>query len=436
MKPLFISCCMAGWLMFLTAAPASADCADRWPCRWHDEMAEFKRSAVDHALRDAGRAAQTDAFMRRQLNFAREWAANQAIDGLVAAADAGGKRLFGRHFRLVSDLSHSTGQGITGDWDAVIPLGVAAQPGGRRAAFFLQSGASHYRANGSSRRDNRYGGVWRFAASQAPGADIFGAWAFMQSSAEYGHQRLHFGGDYTAGRAQLSLDYFLPLTDWRAARFGHQERALEIGTVALRYAPARGLTLGAGLSRRQDADGGRGFSTSGLLDLAWRPPQRAFSLNSAVTGIGGDMALGFTFTLPLGAPRRDSAPRRHASALTDLYRPVASGKIEVAEREAPDSSGVQVGGARVSFLQSSAGTGSRIQLQAKLPAAALQDTRIVVKLAPGDGPHPAVPGVDYKDAPIELLIRAGETTATATVMLINNPGMTAGRSLRIAVHSS
>lgn len=433
MKPLFIPCCMAVWLMFM--APASADCADRWQCRLHDEMAEFKRSAVDNALRDAG-APQAAAFMRRQLNFAREQAANQAIDGLVAAADAGGKRLFGRHFRLVSDLSHTTGQGITGDWDAVIPLGFAAAPGGGQAAFFLQSGASHYRANGSSRRDNRYGGVWRFAASEAPGADIFGAWAFMQSSAEYGHQRLHFGGDYTAGRAQLSLDYFLPLTDWRAARFGHEERALEIGTVAARYAPARGLTLGGGISRRQDADGGGNFSTSGLFDLAWRPPQRAFSLSAAVTGIGEQAKFGLTFNRPLGAPRRDLAPRPDAAAFTDLYRPVASGKIEVAERKAANPSGVQVGGAQVSFLQSSAGTGSKIRLQAKLPAAAPRDTRIVVKLVPGDGPHPAVPGVDYQDAPIELLIRAGETTATATVVLINNPGMTTGRSLRIEAHSS
>lgn len=164
MKPL-IPCCMAVWLMF--TAPASADCADRWQCRLHDEMAEFKRSAAGNALRDAG-APQADAFMRRQLDFARQQAANQAIDGLVAAADAGGKRLFGRHFRLVSDLSHTAGQGITGDWDAVIPLGFAVPPGGGQTAFFLQSGASHYRANGASRRDNRYGGVWRFAASEAP----------------------------------------------------------------------------------------------------------------------------------------------------------------------------------------------------------------------------------------------------------------------------
>lgn len=206
--------------------------------------------------------------------------------------------------------------------------------------------------------------------------------------------------------------------------------------MAVRYAPARGLTLGGGLSRRQDADGGGNFSASGLLDLAWRPPQRAFSLSAAVTGIGEQAKFGLTFSRPLGAPRRDLAPRPDASAFTDLYRPVASGKIEVAERKAPASSGVQVGGAQVIFLQSSASTGSEIRLQAKLPAAAPHDTRIVVRLVPGDGPHPAVPGVDYKDAPIELLIGAGQTTATATVVLINNPGMTAGRSLRLEAHSS
>lgn len=435
---------VAAAALIMNTAPALAECADGWRCLLQNEVTEFKQSTVNNALHRAqslnnGSFSDRSAdFVRQQKDFAREQATNRMISGLFSAVAQNGKQLFGENFRLVSDLSYKPGKGITGNWDAVVPLGFAAAPAGGTGAFFLQSGATHYWQDGIRRSDKRYGGVWRFAVSDEPQADIFGAWAFMQRSAEYGHERLHFGGDYAAGQAQLSLDYFLPLTGWRGARFGYEERALEIGTAAVRFALTRGLALGGGIARRQDAGGSSDFSTSGLFGLAWHPPRRRFSLKSAVNGIGGSsgLALDFTFTMPLGGPRRDSAPQNNAAAFADLYRPVAAGKIEVAERKVARPPAAVIGGAQVRFLQSSASTGSEIQLQAALPAPASRDTQILVKLAPGNGANPAVPGVDYKDAPIELLIRAGEATATVTVALLHNPGMTAERALNVVAYSS
>ncbi len=435
----------------LTSAPAFAECTDRWSCLFQYQMTEFKQASVNNALQSAREieggdlSDQSGEFMRQQGDFAHEQVANQVMNGLLSLAATNGKRLFGANFRMVSDLSYSPGQGITGDWDAVVPLGFSAAPvAGGKGALFLQSGATHYRQDGIHRNDNRYGSVWRFAVSDKPQADVFGTWAFMQRSAEYGHERLHLGGDYASGRANLSLDWFLPLTDWRTTRAGYEERALEISSVAMHYALTPDLTLGSGIQRREDANGGGGFSTGALLNLAWSPPRRQFSMNTIINGIGSgdDPAFNFIFNMPLGGvlmqARREGLPvkQTNKAAFTDLYRPVAStaGRIEVAEREIVSPS-LSIDDVRLRFLQASAGSGSKIRLEAELSAPASADVRLLLKLMPGNGENPVVLGEDYTDEPIEVKIHRGESTATATIRLLINPSLSTDRSLSAKVLS-
>ena len=54
-----------------------------------------------------------------------------------------------------------------------------------------------------------------------------------------------------------------------------------------------------------------------------------------------------------------------------------------------------------------------------------------VRLAPGDGANPAVPGVDFHDGIFEATIREGEKDAVVSLPLIRNEGMRKPHSVKI-----
>ena len=95
-----------------------------------------------------------------------------------------------------------------------------------------------------------------------------------------------------------------------------------------------------------------------------------------------------------------------------------------------------IDGAQIQFLQDSADTGGQIVVQVTLPGPVSEDTRVYVRLMPGDGDNPAVPGEDYVDEAIEVLIASGQSTGTATIELLHNPDMTEVRSLSAVVVSA
>ncbi len=89
--------------------------------------------------------------------------------------------------------------------------------------------------------------------------------------------------------------------------------------------------------------------------------------------------------------------------------------------------------AEVRFLQDSVGSGGLLRLEIVLPAAAPEDIRVSVRLVPGSGNNPAVPGEDFVDEPVETTIAKGARTKRVFVQLLRNAGMRENRSLGATV---
>ena len=87
----------------------------------------------------------------------------------------------------------------------------------------------------------------------------------------------------------------------------------------------------------------------------------------------------------------------------------------------------------VRFLQPAAASGAEIGVEVYIPAPLSSDLALVVRLAPGSGENPAIPGVDYVDESADIAIRAGATTARATFRLLLDPAMRDIRSLSATV---
>ena len=68
-----------------------------------------------------------------------------------------------------------------------------------------------------------------------------------------------------------------------------------------------------------------------------------------------------------------------------------------------------------------------------LPDLTPRDINVVVTLAPGTGDNPAVPGVDYVDAPIPVTVYARTSSSVVTVRLPLNADLKENRSLRATV---
>ena len=78
-------------------------------------------------------------------------------------------------------------------------------------------------------------------------------------------------------------------------------------------------------------------------------------------------------------------------------------------------------------------SGGSIRLEVILSSPAAADIRVEVRLAPGSGPNPAVPGEDFVDESVELTIPAGATSGQVSVRLLQNDGQQENRSLSATV---
>ena len=272
-----------------------------------------------------------------------------ALNAAFVALDDHGEVLFGEHFNLAHRLDYSASGGtISAELDAVIPLNAyTAMEGARvtRAVFFQNGVSSWTDQHGFRRNDVRLGMVHRFAVSQHVDAGVVGTSIFFQENVERGHARIVPGLDYTDWWGSGSLRYFMPTTDWRAGRIGHEERALEGMEFELSAAVTDALTLATAAGRWEDKDGAGDWITQGRVGVQWQP-HGWLGLQAAWEGIGtADPALGLhaAVTIPFGGrhtPReqwRGLGRRNLDAGPTDpgaLWNPVDDiGPIVVAEKQ-------------------------------------------------------------------------------------------------------
>ena len=383
-------------------------------------------------------------------------------------ADAYGKQVFGGNFSLTNRLTYSSDtEDFSGELDMVIP--VASFGGGRQAGFsggagegggsetaalFLQQGLTRYTDNdGLLRNDLRYGAVHRFSLSGRPGEDVLGFSVFHQQSLEYDHARIVAGLDYNSAWGHTAFSYFKPTTGWRDSLFhrGKEERPLEGMEFSMNFRPTSTISLEAALARWEDSarwqEGGstEGWVNGGRIGLRWQPHPWV-NIGSTWDGIGTDrgfQSVHLSVSIPFGSGVRRPAPRWQGLGLRgsgtqrggaqDIWRPIENiGRIQVGERTRrtlrlnPDGSVKDVG---IRFLQDQANSGESIRIEVTIPRAVNQDTRLEIRLIPGEGGNPAVPGEDFIHEPVYTTIRKGETKSEATLQLILNPDMTAPRAL-------
>ncbi len=378
--------------------------------------------------------------------------ADQTLASLLAAtvrlAEDQGREVFGRHFHIDNRLGLSVdGGGLHGEVDAVIPVQAfssADHEADAGRALFMQSGVTRWTDNhGFRRNDLRHGLVQRFATFDGLDNGIFGLWVFYQQSLERGHERYVTGMDYAGRWGAGSLSYFAPTTDWLPGRPGYEERALEGMEVDLRFNATSTITLNAATGRWEAADGSGGWETRSRLGFDWRPhPWLRLGSNWADSGSGGDtVALRAELIIPLGGAEIERSRWQGfgtaggtAQASPDVWRSVDTiGRIEVAERAVASVKRTSADAVTVRFLQDSVDTGGTVRVEVSLASPAAVDARFRIRLVPGSGDNPAVPGEDYVDETVEVTILAGETVTEASFRLLHNPSLESARSLSVAV---
>lgn len=378
-----------------------------------------------------------------------DWVANRLLLGTATRlATEQGRAAFGEHFRIVNTFSYApSGSGLSGGVDVLFPLlsSTDADAAWAKAnAFFFQQGVTRWVDEaGANRNDLRIGAVRRFSLSDQDAlAGVVGVSLFLQQSLESHHTRLVTGADYLGKWGQGSLHLFVPTTGWRPDQAGYEERALAGTELGLRMDLTTTVTLRTAIGQWEDADGLGTWSTTGRLALGWRP-HPWLDLGVAWNGVGragGTPAVQLAFSMPLGETRQPppaweglglsgGGPR---PSTLDLWSPVENiDVIQVARRETRPAPFVAQ--ARVRFLQASAPTGDEIGLEVRLPAVTPRTLRVLVTLVPGPGANPAVPGLDYVDAPVPVTIYAGTSSRIVTVQLPDNAALTEARSLGVTV---
>ena len=372
-----------------------------------------------------------------------------ALDEALHLVEDQGQTVFGERFRINNRLGLWAGsRGLRGELDAVVPLmgfSSGSHDESARRALFMQSGLTRWTDDqGFRRSDVRHGLVHRFAGSDSLEAGIFGLWVFVQQNLERGHERFVTGMDYTGRWGTGSLNYFAPTTDWLPGRRGYEERALEGMELDLRFDATSTITLNAATGRWEAANGSADWRTRSRLGLEWRPhPLLRIGSNWADPGFGDDtLNVRAEVSIPLGGTTRER-PRWQglgyagggtAVSSEDVWRAVDTvGRIEVGERSVETISGLSVSGVTTRFLQDSVGTGDTVRVEISLSSPASTDTAFNVRLVPGSGENPAVPGEDYVDETVEVTIFSGETSAEVSFQLIHNPSLQTARSLSVAV---
>ena len=362
-----------------------------------------------------------------------------------------GRETFGENFRLVHQMTWSPfGSGLAGELDMVIPLaatGVAHEAADsdvlHGSAFFLQHGVTRWTdRHGLRHNDLRLGTAFRFTLPSFVGEDVLvlGVSALVQENVERGHQRVVFGTDYVGRWGKAALHHYIPTTSWRSGRSGYEERAIGGTELSLRLDATSTLSFDTSVGRWERDASGRS-TVDGRLGIGWKP-HPYFRLDAG-TGIGPDADSGsflMSINVPFGGSRE--TPRWEGLGTfgmadgqnsTDMWRPVESvGRIRTVERrDAQDDA--QMGGVSARFLQSSAPTGDEIGVEVSLSAPATEDVRVSVRLVPGGGDNPAVPGVDYVDEPVIVTIPEGDTSRRVAFQLLDNPALDTDRTLDVEV---
>ena len=427
----------AALLVVVAAGPfgASAHANESAEHIWTKGLMEIGTCGTTHATL----SANARCFLGSGLN-------HLLGEGTRLASDYG-KSAFGQHFRLVGNLTYSPipGQtGLVGDLDAVFPFaGGESDTGlqGSGSALFLQQGITRWWDNTSSlHNDLRHGLVYRFRTSDKLDADILGVSLFHLTNAEQRHEVLVPSVDYMGRWGTASLRYFSPTTDWRTTGSGQMERALEGMELATGVDVTSTLRLNTTGYRWESEDGSGQWTDGVRLDVGWRPHPWLHLGAAYDRATGGEDTVSFLagLRIPLGSqskpPRWEGlgmAAGGSAPRATDLWRPTEGiGQIRVATVTTSES---LVSNAEVRFLQDTVSSGGTLQLEVVLPAAAPQDIRVSVRLVPGRGDNPAVPGEDYVDEPVEATISQGETAGRVSIQLLRNDDLQENRSLGVTV---
>ena len=255
-----------------------------------------------------------------------------------------------------------------------------------------------------------------------------------------------------------SFSYFLPATEWRSARRGYEERAVEGMELGARVDLTTTLDLRAAAGRREAGDGSGRWETGARIGLDWRPHPwltlRGVYGGGARATAGDSAEIMLLYRQPFGgqeepAPRWRGLGRLAGDAAPDaaaLWRPFDNvGRIHVVERAVAVESRLPeaLSGARVRFLTDSAPTGGTVGVQVTVPAPVTRATRVRVRLMPGSGASRAVPGVDYTDTPIEITIPSRAATGGARVrvttglddVFVRVTGRRGGRTGSYTVHN-
>ncbi len=366
--------------------------------------------------------------------------ANLLLKKSMDSANEFGKKAFGENFRFFGDLSYQSGTGFVNDLDVVIPLAFKDKDRRTRSSLFLQQGVTRWRdSGGDSRDDLRIGMAYRFRLTDEPDSDVVGMSAFSLHSADWGHQVLASRVDYAGRWGTGSLTYFLPATSWRPTDPGYEERALEGVELGLDLKLTTTLRANLTAYRWQAEDGSDEWDEGARLGVDWRP-HPWLNLSAGYDGIGGGKTSSSFLakvSVPIGGPSKPkprweglgTLPRNAVPGVFNLWRPVDKiGRIKVARRI--KTSGLS-GLVNIRPLQNSIVSGEALRVKLSLPVAAPEDVQVRVRLAPGGGANPAVPGVDFHDGIITATIREGEKDAVVSLPLIRNNDMRKPRSLKI-----
>ena len=365
---------------------------------------------------------------------------NLMLKKSMDSVDKFGKKAFGENFQFFGDLSYQSGTGFMNDLDVVIPLAFTDKDRRTRSSLFLQKGITRWRdSEGDTRDDLRIGVAYRFRTSDKPDADIVGMSAFSLHSAEWGHQVLASRLDYAGRWGTGSLTYFLPATNWLPTDPGYEERALEGMELGLNLKLTTTVRANLTAYRWQAEDGSDEWNEGARFGVDWRPhPWLSFTAD--YDGVGGSKTSSSFLakvSVPIGGPSGQKPqweglgelPKNNLPGVFNLWRPIDKiGRIKIARRintsDLPNLVNIRP-------LQNNIESGKTLQVKLSIPVAAPEDVRVRVRLAPGGGANPAVPGEDFHDEIITATIRRGARDTVVSLPLIRNDEMQKPRSLRI-----
>ena len=371
-----------------------------------------------------------------------------ALDAMFHASlpwvSSHGKRFFGEHFNVVSTFSPSPtldGIGLQGNIDVVFPLTGAAQSISDSSAnnsLFLQQGMTRWwDISGKARHDIRHGLVKRFKLGHDRKTGVFGGGLFYLHNAEYGHEVLATNFSYLGSWGSASIRYFHPTTGWQHTRPGLEERALANVQYGARLKLTSTIDVNLTGYQFPDNDDSTKWHSKARFGFEWRPhPWLALATNQRFTKQDTVSSFFINLRIPFGG-QSNALPEwqglgiiadRPAPGESDLWNPEPDiGQIMLATRTSSSNTSTS-DDISVRFVEDSVDSGDAVQLDVELSAPAVIDTRVSVRLVPGDGGSPAVAGVDFVDAPVEATIPAGERSVRVSITLLRNIGILDGES--------